>query len=35
VLLLIRVRLGIGGVNPIYYETIKVRASTYYYKLIA
>ena len=27
VLLLIGVRLGIDGVNPIYYETIKVRAS--------
>jgi cysteine protease ATG4 len=38
VLLLIGVRLGIDGVNPIYYETIKVRLpfpSTYHYKLIA
>lgn len=26
VLVLIGIRLGIDGVNPIYYETIKVRA---------
>jgi len=29
VLVLIGIRLGIDGVNPIYYETIKVRSSTW------